>query len=96
MLVLTVMFMDSVLEYKPIQMPFGTMMAASFVFPLWFFLTDVITEVYGAKIAKKVLWSAFTCQLIVSLTASLLVAWLKDTENLHEAYEINPLQQKPS
>ncbi len=73
MLVLTVMFMDSILEYKPIEMPFGSMMAASFVFPFWFILTDVITEVYGPKAAKKVLWSAFACQLLLSLTAYVLI-----------------------
>ncbi|MCD6048594.1 MAG: hypothetical protein K0S08_2241 [Gammaproteobacteria bacterium] len=73
MLVLTIMFLDAVLEYKPLQMPFGTMMASSFVFPLWFILTDIITEIYGPKISKKVLWSAFTCQLIISIVTTILI-----------------------
>jgi len=73
MLVLTVMYLDSLLEYKPLSMPFGVMMASSFVFPLWFILTDIITEIYGPKVSKRVLWAAFSCQVIVSIVTQIII-----------------------
>ena len=50
MLFLTILFADAVLEYKPIEMKFGTMMASSFIFPFWFLITDIIAEIYGTKV----------------------------------------------
>jgi uncharacterized integral membrane protein (TIGR00697 family) len=73
MLVLSVMFMDAILEYKPLVMPFGVMMASSFVFPLWFILIDIITEIYGPQSAKRILWSAFICQLIMTCVTAILI-----------------------
>lgn len=89
MVMLTILFLDAVLEYKPLNMPFGVMMASSFVFPLWFILTDIITEVYGPKLAKRILWSAFACQVIVSIATAILIRHPSPSEwQSQEAYNL--------
>ena len=37
--------------------------ASTLIIHLWFCLGDVITEVYGYKIAKKLVWMSALCQL---------------------------------
>ncbi|MBV9575757.1 MAG: queuosine precursor transporter [Gammaproteobacteria bacterium] len=73
MMYLTVMLCSGVLTHRIIQLgPFYTM-AGTLVAPLWFFLSDLITEVYGYRIAKKILWFGFFCQLIFALICNLLI-----------------------
>lgn len=38
--------------------------ASTLIIPLWFCLGDVITEVYGYKISKALVWMSALCQLI--------------------------------
>jgi uncharacterized integral membrane protein (TIGR00697 family) len=85
MLFLTIMFADAVLEYKPIQLQFGSIMASSFVFPFWFLITDIIAEIYGTKIARRVLWSSFTCQLLFSIICYFLIKLNSPNSFQHQA-----------
>jgi len=73
MLYLTIMLCSAVLIYKPIEMKFGYASGATITFPLWFVLSDLIAEVYGFKISKKILWTGFFCQFIFSLLCFLLI-----------------------
>ena len=73
MLFLTVMLCDAVTVYKLVDMPFGYTSACAYVFPLWFVLSDIITEVYGQRIARRILWSAFFCEIVFSLACYFLV-----------------------
>src|SRR3972149_5472299 len=41
-----------------------TLPAAIFVFPLSYVFGDVLTEVYGYGVARKVIWLGFACNLI--------------------------------
>jgi hypothetical protein len=73
MLYLAVMLCSAVLIYKPIAMKFGYASAATLTFPLWFVLSDIIAEVYGFQLSRKILWSGFFCQFIFSLGCFLLI-----------------------
>jgi queuosine precursor transporter len=46
--------------------------AAIFLFPLSYALADVITEVYGYKIARQVVWSSLACGFIFSAALELV------------------------
>jgi uncharacterized integral membrane protein (TIGR00697 family) len=85
MLFLTIMFADAVLEYKPIQMQFGSIMASSLVFPFWFLITDIIAEIYDTTIAKRILWSGFICQLLLSIICYFLIKLHSPTSFEHQA-----------
>ena len=41
-----------------------TLPAAIFVFPLSYIAGDILTEIYGYRTARKVIWLAFGCNLI--------------------------------
>jgi len=41
-----------------------TLPAAIFVFPLSYIFGDVLTEVYGYKVARRVIWLGFICNLL--------------------------------
>ena len=42
-----------------------TFFAAIFVFPLSYIVGDVLTEVYGYRMARRVIWLGFICNLIL-------------------------------
>jgi hypothetical protein len=48
-----------VIDLGPAQLP-----AAIFVFPLSYIFGDVLTEVYGYRVARKVIWLGFACNLV--------------------------------
>lgn len=53
--------------YKFVQ--FGPLVesGATFIFPLTYLLGDVVTEVYGYKIARKFIWLNLICELLFAL-----------------------------
>jgi hypothetical protein len=59
------------LFYKVVTLFGITAAASTLVIPLWFFLGDVITEVYGYKIAKRLVYASAFFQLLFGLLAGL-------------------------
>ncbi len=58
-----------VLSYKIVKLPLFYGSAASFIFPITYTWNDVITEVYGYRQAKNIIWTVFVCDLVfVALT----------------------------
>ncbi len=53
---------NRVLNFHDIYEPGGIL-----IFPLTYFLTDIITEVYGYKVARYILLNSLICQLFFSL-----------------------------
>ncbi len=53
-----------VISLGPVILP-----AAIFIFPLSYIFGDVLTEVYGYRQARKVIWLGFTCNLIFVIFA---------------------------
>lgn len=62
-----------VLIYKPISIGSLTTSAAALISPIVFVLGDVIAEVYGYSISKKVLIYALICQFIFCLLTTSLI-----------------------
>ena len=48
-------------------------MAGTLVIPFWFILSDIITEIYGYKISRKVIWLAFFCHFIFSVLCTISI-----------------------
>jgi queuosine precursor transporter len=64
MLYIPVILSSNVLLYKIATIGPFTLTVGSFVTPFWFIITDVIAEVYGYKLARKLIWSGITCEFI--------------------------------
>ena len=48
---------------------------AIFIFPLTYIFGDILTEVYGYRATRKIIWSAFVALIVMSLVY-LFVQWL--------------------
>ena len=53
-----------VISLNPFVLP-----AAIFVFPLSYIFGDVLTEVYGYRVARRIIWLGFACNLIFVIFA---------------------------
>jgi uncharacterized PurR-regulated membrane protein YhhQ (DUF165 family) len=72
-LYMAIMTCSTVLGNKLVLTPFGVLSAASLVSPFWYILGDIITEVYGYKISRKLFWSVIICQFLFALTTFFLI-----------------------
>ena len=73
MFFLMFMLCDSVFTYKFVAMPFGYAEACVFVIPFWFIVGDIIAELYGQKISKNILLTAFMIEIIFGFFSCFLV-----------------------
>lgn len=82
LLYMTVYLASASVAYKMVQ--FGPVLEPGppFIFPLSYAIADIITEVYGARLAKQIIWMTLACELFFALVVSLIVklpaphAWL--------------------
>lgn len=67
MLYITIDLASMVFAYKIIE--FGPIIgaASSLIFPLTYSIMDIIAEVYGYQIAKKIIWLGFICDIIFAI-----------------------------
>jgi len=63
-LFITCLITANVIAVKVISLGPFIMPAAIFIFPLSYILGDVLTEVYGYRVARRVIWLGFLCNLI--------------------------------
>lgn len=67
--------------------------AALVFFPVTYLLSDVLTEVYGYKICRSIIWGGFICNAIflggiaVAANVPASTEWLKTNENVALSYE---------
>jgi len=61
---ITCLITANIIAVKVIDLGPFTLPAAIFVFPLSYIFGDVLTEVYGYRVARRVIWLAFGCNLI--------------------------------
>lgn len=73
MMSLNVMLCSGVLTHRLIQLGPIYTMAGTLVAPLWFTLSDIIAEVYGYRVARKIVWFGFICQATFAITCNLLI-----------------------
>jgi len=55
--------------YKIIQLDSIAVNFGVIIIPLWFLTGDVIAEVYGYKIAKRLIWLSLACQIFMIFTS---------------------------
>ncbi len=88
MIYITVMLSSMILAYKYLEIGTVVTTGAAAIFPLSYFLSDIITEVYGFNISRRLIWTALFCELIfVSLT--LLMIKLPSPLDFHHQKEFN-------
>jgi len=66
---ITCLITANVIAVKVIRLGFVILPAAIFIFPLSYIFGDVLTEVYGYRQARKVIWLGFICNLIFVIFA---------------------------
>ena len=57
--------------------------AGTIVFPFAYMLGDVLTEIWGYRTARKVIWLTFTCNIIMEVCTQIGV-WLPSPDYLNE------------
>ena len=60
--------------------------AGTIVFPFAYMLGDVVTELWGFRIAKRVIWTTFFCNILMVVCTQIGV-WLPSPEHLQETAE---------
>ena len=61
---ITCLITANVIAIKIISLGILILPAAIFVFPISYIFGDVLTEVYGYRVARRVIWLGFICNLI--------------------------------
>ena len=82
-LAVTVLLVSNIIAVKPVtlfELPFNFLGSNLFVvsaaivcFPIGYIISDVLTEVYGFRVARGVIWLGFLCNLIM-----VFLFWLGD------------------
>lgn len=67
MLFITTLLMSSILSMKVITLGFLDAPAGIITFPIAFISGDILTEVYGFKITRRIIWTGLFCQLLMSV-----------------------------
>ena len=73
MLYITLMIISGVFVHRVIAFHGIVEPGGIFIFPLTYFLGDVIAEVYGYRIARNVLWSSLIVQFLFALIVFLVL-----------------------
>lgn len=73
MLYITLMLTALILIYKPFSIGFILTTCAGLISPFSFVLGDIIAEVYGYRIAKRILIFALICQFVFCLLITCFV-----------------------
>jgi uncharacterized integral membrane protein (TIGR00697 family) len=87
-LFITCLITANIIAVKIVSLGFFIVPAAVFVFPFSYIFGDVLTEVYGYRTARKVIWLGFGCNLVF-----VFFAWIgqllpaADFWQAQEAYE---------
>jgi len=82
MLYLTIMLTGVIVLNKTIMVFSYPVTATALISPLWFIMGDIIAEIYGFKIARKIFYSAVACQWIY-VTAGTYLIHMHSPENWH-------------
>jgi len=66
---ITCLITANIIAVKMIHLGPFTLFAAIFIFPVSYIFGDILTEVYGYRVARRVIWLGFACNLIFVLFA---------------------------
>jgi queuosine precursor transporter len=69
MMIIAMLFTFRVIQIGPLQTP-----GAVFIFAMTYTVADIITEVYGFKMVRQVIWATFFCIVFFNLLSYVLIA----------------------
>ena len=70
LVVMANIFANKIVAFGPFTVPAGVI-----VFSMTFFITDIISEKWGAKYARKAVWAGFFSSLILILSTYIVIHW---------------------
>lgn len=73
MLYITIILSANLLIYKLTHFGSIVVSAGTFIIPLWYILADIIAEVYGYEIIRRLIWQSLFCTLIFSVICDALI-----------------------
>lgn len=69
----TISLCDVVMVYRTVQLGPFLLSGGTFIMPFYYFLSDVIAEVYGYKYARQAIWMMFFCCLVFSTIITIIL-----------------------
>lgn len=90
----TVLIVSNLTSNKVLVLGPFTFDGGTILFPLAYIFGDVLTEVYGYKASRRVIWTGFACLAVIVLTFAVVVAlppaadWVLSGFNTTEASQI--------
>lgn len=73
MLYITIAILANILIYKLTHIGPFIVSVGTFIIPLWYVLGDIIAEVYGYQVTRRLIWQTLICTLIFSIAGNLLI-----------------------
>ncbi len=67
-----VLLISNIASTKIAQVGFMALDGGTLLFPLTYIFNDVLTEVYGYKTSRKVIWMGFASAILMSLVLGLI------------------------
>ncbi|MFA6271501.1 MAG: queuosine precursor transporter [Patescibacteria group bacterium] len=67
-LFVSVLLISNIVSTKIIDLGFFSFDGGTLIFPLSYIFGDILTEVYGYRQSRKVIWLGFVCALLMSVT----------------------------
>lgn len=73
MINLTVSLAADVVAYKLVHLGPALLPGAPLIFPLTYVVGDIVTEVYGYAVAKKIIWITLICELFFAIAIKVII-----------------------
>ncbi len=75
MLYVTISVASATIAYKFVHIGFFTVSGATVIFPLNFFISNVVADIYGYTVMKKIVWGALACEVIFALLIQFVIGF---------------------
>ncbi|MCW5589909.1 MAG: queuosine precursor transporter [Legionellales bacterium] len=90
MIYLTALLGEMVIGYRMAVIDRLIVSGSAFIVPITYFIGDIVAEVYGYKLARKMIWSALICEVLFVCALNFVVL-LPHLENVEYQYAYSVL-----
>lgn len=70
---ITISLAADVVAYKLVNLGPALLSGAPLIFPLTYIIGDIVAEVYGYTVAKKIIWITLVCELFFAIVIKLII-----------------------
>ena len=70
---ITCLLISNIISGKLFNIFGFTLTSAVIIFPITYILGDVITEIYGFKLSRLIIWTGFICNIFMAIVFSIVV-----------------------